>query len=739
MRRFWLLIWLLGWPLASAQESIDPRIGYCYPAGGKQGTSVRVLAGGQQLMGVKQVFVSGEGVRGTVVRYLGRMLKLNGEERREVVRRLKAMKEGTTGKVESSVELPNHPLLNDLEKLSPLEIDFLVNEFLKPDDKKQPNAQIRETVLLEITIEAGAPVGDREIRLRGNLGLTNPLVFQIGSLPEAAEAEPYDEGASATPAGVAPVTLNGQIRPGDVDRFRFRAGKGNQLVIQTQARRLIPFIADAVPGWFQVVVALFDGEGREIAYADDYRFDPDPVLLFSVPETGEFELEIHDSLFRGREDFVYRVHVAERPFVKSAFPLGGAEGVETVASLDGWNLRERQRTLDTSPGGGSVRHADGATYAVDTLPERTETEPNSTSAEAQVVDLPLIVNGRVASPGDADHFRFDGRSGDEIVIEVLARRLGSPLDALVQMFDSTGGLVAWNDDLERKEGDLRTDMGVMTHHADSYFRAKLPKDGAYTVRLADAQGQGGESCAYRLRIGPPRPDFSICMTPSTLNSRPGVAIPIDVHVLRSDGFDGEIALSIRDAPAGFSLQGARVPAGVNHIRMTLTPPRQPIQEPAPVRLTGAAKVDGRKVEHAVAPCEDSMQAFLWRHLVPVREALAVTVKGAGRAQSPEVTGTLPVQIPIGGTVEVFVRTDPRGEAEDIAYELSGAPKGITLVQTTPGGGGVKLLLKAEGAEPGAAGNLIVEVSASLGGKRKEAQKRRVSVGVLPAIPYRVVP
>lgn len=738
MRRLWLLLCLLGVPVAAAQESIEPRIGYCYPAGGKQGTSVRVLSGGQQLMGAKQVFVSGEGVRGTVVRYLGRALNLNGEERREVIRLLKEMKESPEDKVESTVKLPNHPMLDNLDKLSPLEIDFLVNEFLKNDDKKQPNSQIRETVLLEITIDADAPVGDREIRVRGNLGLTNPMVFQVGSLPEMIEPEPYDVNALPAPAVDAPVTLNGQIKPGDVDRFRFRAKKGNQLVIQSQARRLIPFIADAVPGWFQVVVAVLDAQGRELAYADDYRFDPDPVLLFKVPETGEYQLEIHDSLFRGREDFVYRVHLAERPFVKSIFPLGGGEGVETVSAAEGWNLRGDRQVLDTRPGGGSIRQVGGVTYAVDTLPEKTEAEPNNTLSEAQAVDLPAVVNGRVAAPGDTDLFRFEGTSGDQVVIEVLARRLGSPLDSLVQLLDSSGGLVAWNDDLERKEGDLRTDMGAMTHHADSYLCARIAKSGAHYVRLADAQGQGGEDCAYRLRIGPPRPDFTICMTPSTLNLRPGVAMPIDVHVLRLDGFDGEIAVSLKAAPVGFSLQGAVVPAGVKHIRMTLTPPREAIQKPTAVRLEGSAQVGGRTVARDVIPCEDSMQAFLWRHLVPVGEALAITAGGGGRARPPEITGTLPVQIPQGGTAEVFVKVDPRGEAADIRYELSGAPKGITLVSVTPGGGGVKLLLMADGAEVDTAGNLIVEVSADLGAKRKEAQKRRVAVGVLPAIPYRVV-
>ena len=40
----------------------DPNLGYLYPAGGKAGRTVEVLAGGQRLNGVKSAIVTGEGV-----------------------------------------------------------------------------------------------------------------------------------------------------------------------------------------------------------------------------------------------------------------------------------------------------------------------------------------------------------------------------------------------------------------------------------------------------------------------------------------------------------------------------------------------------------------------------------------------------------------------------------------------------------------------------------------------------
>ncbi len=106
---------------------------------------------------------------------------------------------------------------------------------------------------------------------------------------------------------VLPCVVNGQIMPGGVDRYRFEARKGQRLVIAAAARELMPYLADAVPGWFQAALSLYDPQGHEVAYADHYRFHPDPVLYYEVPKDGEYALQIRDSIYRGREDFVYRI------------------------------------------------------------------------------------------------------------------------------------------------------------------------------------------------------------------------------------------------------------------------------------------------------------------------------------------------------------------------------------------------------------------------------------------------
>ena len=100
-----------------------------------------------------------------------------------------------------------------------------------------------------------------------------------------------------------------------------RAAQDPALVARAEARSLIPYLADAVPGWFQATLALKDADGIEGAYSDDHGFDPDPVISCRIPADGEYILEIHDAIYRGREDFVYRITMGALPFVTSVFPM----------------------------------------------------------------------------------------------------------------------------------------------------------------------------------------------------------------------------------------------------------------------------------------------------------------------------------------------------------------------------------------------------------------------------------
>jgi len=783
----------LAWGQSTANQ---PHIGYLYPAGGQAGTVLQITVGGQSLRGAHDVYVSGEGVQATVVEYFRPPRNLQKEQRDAIREALKAMRDrrlaerpAPRGRRSSSSarragrrprqaqtaeeteidlsKLPNHPLLRDFEAKTLRELAHVKEMLFFPRAKRQTNRQLAEMVLLEVTIDPNAPSGDREVRLATAAGLTNPVVFQVANLPEIRELEPNNQQAYPPLPEIPdrtvllgdkplalPITLNGQIMPGDVDRFRFRARQGQRLVLEVQARHLIPYLADAVPGWFQATLALYDARGKEVAYADDYRHHPDPTLFYEIPADGEYELEIRDSLYRGREDFVYRVAVSDRPFITQMFPLGVTAGAETQATVSGWNLPETPLTLSAPPDGAAIsqtayaearRRSNSVPYAVDALPDCLEVETNDTLEAAQSIDLPMIVNGRIDDEKDVDVFRIRGRAGSRLVAEVMSRRLNSPLDSLLRITDASGNVLAWNDDYVQQKEHLYQDLlGLSTHHADSYLMAELPHNGTFYVRLSDALRHGGPQYGYRLRLSSPGPDFALRVTPSSLQMRAGGIVPLCIHVLRRDGFEGAVDLVLKNAPPGFSLAGARVPPESDRVHMTLRAPGKIDRGPVVLELEGQARIAGRTIRHRAVPADDVMQAFLYRHLVPAQNLLISVQKGRSGLPPTNVAADGPIRIPVGGSASVLIKMPTRPILEEIRLELRESPAGLTLDQVAIVPQGLSLQLKMDrgGSFKGLRDNIIVEAFREYIPKDKDGiplnRKRRYSLGVLPAIPIEIV-
>lgn len=247
-----------------------------------------------------------------------------------------------------------------------------------------------------------------------------------------------------------------------------------------------------------------------------------------------------------------------------------------------------------------------------------------------------------------------------------------------------------------------------------------------------------------MRISPPRPDFSLRVTLSNVSALAGRGVAVCVHALRKDGFDGDIELNLRGAPLGFALHGGRLPAGRDSVRITLTAARRSFDEPVPLHLEGRTQIGGQTVSHPVVPSDNTMQPFLWRHLVPSQE-LVVAVAGTGRfAPNVKLAGGVPVRISAGGTALVWLTFSNRGMLEALKLKLSAPPEGLTLKNVSVVPAGLMLVLKADAdaLHVGYADNLIVEAFLEVQPKGKDGKpankKRRVPLGVLPAIPFEVV-
>jgi hypothetical protein len=368
-----------------------------------------------------------------------------------------------------------------------------------------------------------------------------------------------------------------------------------------------------------------------------------------------------------------------------------------------------------------------------------EKEPNDLPKKAQKLKLPAVINGRIERKGGTDVFRFDAKAGQEVVAEVWARRLESPLDSVLRLTDSAGKEVAANDDAED------AGAGLLTHHADSRLQVKIARKGTYYLEVRDSQGRGGPDHGYRLRAGPPEPDFELRVTPASVTLGAGANTPITVYALRRDGFRGAIDLRLRNAPAGYGLSGARIPAGEEKVRLTINAPPGRAGAVFRLALEGEAQVGGRALVRPAVPAEDMMQAFAYHHLVPAGEWLAAVI-GAGRAAMGwRVPAEKPLALVPGEVAGLRVSVPPRRQAAPagrVEFALSDAPEGVSLAETRFTPGGIELLLKADAAKtkPGTAGNLIVDAffvpAAAPSGQNRP---RRQPIGVLPAIPFEIPP
>lgn len=747
----------------------EPHAGYVFPAGGKTGTTVRVWIGGQNLRQVEDITISGGGVRAKIVHWIPPARPIDAEIRRELQRRLRilrARKRTTTGaqpvpvppkRAGKAVELPKHPLLENLESKTRDELDEVQRYFFQRRNPLQRKRAIEETVKVDLTISPDAEPGMRDLRLDTRAGLSNPLRFRVGLLPEVREREPNGPEYERARVHDLPLVVNGQIMPNDVDRYSFRATAGQKLVLRAEARTLIPYQADSVPGWMQATLSLYDAAGNEVAYADEYRFDPDPVLFYEVEQDGVYELEVADAIARGRADFVYRVAIGELPFIRRVFPLGGRSGTLTHVEVAGWNLRQTKLPLDTRAGSTGLRRTawrqrdaltNEVTYAVDDLPEAIEAEGNDSRREAQAVALPVIVNGRVGTPGDKDVFRVEVTSSHELVAEVRARALGSPLDSLLRVYDEHGTVLAWNDDRARPGLGVRG-LGLQTHHADSYVRAKLPKKGIYFVEVGDVRVHGSADHAYRLRISRPKPDVELYVTPSALNLNAGRAEPVTVYAVRRDGFEGAIDIELERGTESFDLGGARIPKGRDRVDVTVTAPRTGPEAPIELKLVGVIQVGRETVRRPVMPADNVMQAFLWRHLVRA-EAFTAHVRGKGGRWIPVVTlaEKKPIRLKRGGTTRVRFHSSRPVPTGSVVFGVIGGPTGVTAERVEHRHDGFVVVLRTskDAKREKVVDNLILEAFAvpQQGRKAKRSKKKgrkgtrpdgRRSVGVLPAVPY----
>lgn len=582
-----------------------------------------------------------------------------------------------------------------------------------------------------VTIAPDAELGVRELRILNAGGVSNRFRFVVGDLPEVNELEPNSDRAQPQVLPSLPLTVNGQITEGDRDYFRFHARAGETLVCEVTARSLLPFIADAVPGWFDPVLAVYDSAGKQLQFVDDFRVQPDPVMFFTPPADGDYTIEVRDVIYRGRGDFVYRLTLGALPYVTDIFPLGGRRGDDVAVEVHGVNLPTHSLNFHVPAEGPPKLRltAQGRAFAATDLLSIREKEPNDTPAEAQRVSTPAVIDGHIDRPGDSDYYAFTAAKGERLMMEVQARRLDSPLDSILTLYNAKHEVLSENDDWTDPVESL------MTHHADSRIVFTFPAAGEYLLRVRDVQGKGGPEYAYRLAIAPLRPDFTLRITPDNPRLGPGDTAAITVTATRRDEFAGDIALSVDGLPEGFIASEAMIAAGQNEGRLTITAPADAAIHILAPAIVGRATAGKETLVRRAESAEQMMQAFAYIHILPTSQLFLAVVPGAAYTLEPDLAAGKALELrPESDTpLVVKVHRNP-GVSAPVNFTPARIANGVITTKSVQVAAdkdeATIIVTVSKDAKPGLRQNLIVSATMRVNGQTITRFARAIPIVVV---------
>jgi len=401
------------------------------------------------------------------------------------------------------------------------------------------------------------------IRIESSKGISNVLLFSVGTFPEVTEEEslPYakpnsnDSIETAQPIQSTPVTVNGTLRGAERDVYRVSGKAGERRVFEVEARRCGSAI--------DPVLRILDGNGKQLAHSDDAPGSGlDARIDFTFPREGNYYVEIHDARFSRQAQDFYRLKMGSYSYAEGIFPLGGRRGEITGVTLFGSDLKADVKTsVDLRTLAPETRFARVALpdspalpliFAVSDLPELMEPIQGT-------LPVPSVVNGRLSKAGEVDRYKVRVDPGDKLLFELQARELGtSRIEGVITAFDAAGKKLDSAGDKPLPE-DVFAVQGTSRTSNDPFLNLTVPKDvHEITIAVEDLAERGGPFYAYRLITRLQAEDFQLSIGSAYANIPAGGTVMINVFADRR-GYDGPIQITIPDLPKGYILDGGIIP------------------------------------------------------------------------------------------------------------------------------------------------------------------------------------
>jgi hypothetical protein len=418
---------------------------------------------------------------------------------------------------------------------------------------------------LAFLVEPKADVapGVYPIRIESSKGISNVLLFTVGTFPEISEEEslPYsrpnrnDSIETAQPITSSPVTVNGKLRGAERDVYRVSGKAGERRVFEIEARRSGSAI--------DPVLRILDGNGKQLARSDDAPgANLDARIDFTFPRDGNYYVEVFDARFSGQAQNFYRLKIGNYTYADGIFPLGGRRGETTEVGFFGAGLKAPVKTTvdlkTVSPEAGfaTVALPDSPVlpmmFAVSDFPELMAPFDGP-------LPVPSVMNARLSKPGQIDRFRLKVEPGETLLFELQARDLGtSRLEGIITIYDTKGKKLDSAGDKPLAE-DVFAIQGTSRTSNDPFLNFTAPKDvHEITVAVEDLAERGGPLYGYRLITRRQAEDFQLAISAPYLNIPAGGTAMISVLADRR-GYDGPIQLVIPGLPKGVTVEGGLIP------------------------------------------------------------------------------------------------------------------------------------------------------------------------------------
>jgi hypothetical protein len=442
---------------------------------------------------------------------------------------------------------------------------------------------------VKLSAAPDAILGEREVRLMSPAGVSAPLHISVGQYPEIPEKEPNNTPETAQEVSL-PATLVGKIEGGgDVDCFRFTGAKGQQFVFDVHAARSGSSL--------DAVLSILNANGRELATKIEFHAG-DPTLLFEVPADGQYVFSIRDLQYRGGGDFGYRIDAGVIPYLQALLPMTAEPGKTAEVRAVGVNLPDSAKIpLDlTYAGTGdiSVRASapgglsNAMKLEIGELPAYVEKGSNRSAETADVVPFPVDISARLDKAGDEGFFKFHIAQKQAVTLEVIARRMGSPVDALLSLRNVQGNAIETNDGAGGPDARITRELDT----------------GDYVASIRDLFFHGGAGYGYRLQIrggatAAVQQDFSVRFLPDAARVSRGGNTVLFCDVQRKGEFKGDVTITLEDLPPGVNcpplVVNEKLP-GASGMLVVSAAPDAPGGS-FPIKLRATATVGSQLVTH----------------------------------------------------------------------------------------------------------------------------------------------